>query len=59
MAYLLTVLIKVDLQVVAEEVVVANSDGDTIMILKKKIMEGENHGEEDVKELANLLLLNK
>lgn len=58
MAYLLTV-IKVDLQVVAEEVVVAISDGDTIMILKKKIMVGKNHWDEDVKESANLLLLNR
>lgn len=55
MVYLLK-LKKADIQIVAEEVGVAFSEEDTIMVLKRKIMESENYEEEGTKKLTNTIV---
>lgn len=55
MAYLLK-LKKFDVQIVAKEIGFAFSEGDTRMIVKKKIMRSENYEEEEIKQLANIVV---
>lgn len=55
MAYLLKLKV-VDLQIVDAGAGVAISEGDTMMVLKKYIMESENYEEEGFKELANTIV---